>query len=161
MRLLLRSETGRFSFTKEFAGDDAIPRYAILSHTWGPDDEEVTFEDLSKGTGENKDGYRKIEFCAEQAWKDGLQYFWIDTCCINKADHAELSEAINSMFRWYQTATKCYVYLSDISITKWKVIDNVSKLSWEPTFQGSRWFTRGWTLQELLAPTSVEFFSKE
>ena len=161
MRLLLRSETGRFSFTKEFTGDDAIPRYAILSHTWGPDDEEVTFEDLSKGTGENKDGYRKIEFCAEQAWKDGLQYFWIDTCCINKADHAELSEAINSMFRWYQTATKCYVYLSDISITKWKVIDNVSKLSWESTFQGSKWFTRGWTLQELLAPTSVEFFSKE
>jgi hypothetical protein len=84
----------------------------------GPDDEEVTFEDLTKGTGENKHGYKKIQFCGEQAWKDGLQYLWIDSCCINKANHAELSEAINSMFCWYQTATKCYVYLSDVSITK-------------------------------------------
>lgn len=161
MRLLLRSETGKFSFTKEFASNDVIPQYAILSHTWGPDDEEVTFEDLAKGTGGNKDGYKKIKFCGEQAWKDGLQYFWIDTCCINKADHAELSEAINSMFRWYQTATKCYVYLSDVSMTKGKASEEVSKLPWESTFRSSRWFTRGWTLQELLAPTSLEFFSKE
>jgi hypothetical protein len=161
MRLLLRSETGKFSFTKEFAGNDVIPRYAILSHTWGADDEEVTFEDLTKGTGENKHGYKKIKFCGEQAWKDGLQYCWIDTCCINKTNHAELSEAINSMFRWYQTATKCYVYLSDVSIAKRKASEEVSGLPWEPTFRGSRWFTRGWTLQELLAPTSVEFFSKE
>jgi len=161
MRLLLRSETGKFSFTKEFAGNDVIPHYAILSHTWGPDDEEVTFEDLAKGTGGNKYGYKKIRFCGEQAWKDGLQYFWIDTCCINKADHAELSEAINSMFRWYQTATKCYVYLSDVSMTKGKASEEVSELPWESTFQSSRWFTRGWTLQELLAPTSLEFFSKE
>ena len=161
MRLLLRSETGKFSFTKEFASDDVIPRYAILSHTWGADNEEVTFEDLTKGTGENKHGYMKIQSCGEQAWKDGLQYFWIDTCCINKANPAELSDAINSMFRWYQTATKCYVYLSDVSITKRKVSEEVSELPWEPAFRGSRWFTRGWTLQELLAPTSVEFFSKE
>jgi hypothetical protein len=161
MRPLLRSETGKFGFTKEFAGEDLIPHYAILSHSWGPDDEEVTFEDLTKGTGENKYGYRKIQFCGEQAWKDGLQYFWIDTCCINKADHAELSEAINSMFRWYQTATKCYVYLSDVSITKRKSSEEASELPWESTFRGSRWFTRGWTLQELLAPTSLEFFSKE
>jgi hypothetical protein len=101
MRLLLCSETGKFSFTKEFASNNIIPHYAILSHTWGPDDEEVTFEDLAKGIGENKYSYKKIWFCGEQAWKDGLQYFWIDTCCINKADPAELSEAINSMFRWY------------------------------------------------------------
>jgi len=161
MRLLLRSETGKFSFTKQLAGDDVIPHYAILSHTWGPDDEEVTFEDLAKGTGENKYGYRKIRFCGEQAWKDGLQHFWIDTCCINKADHAELSEAINSMFRWYQSATKCYVYLSDVSISKTKASEEFSELPWESTFRGSRWFTRGWTLQELLAPTSLEFFSKE
>jgi hypothetical protein len=161
MRLLLRSETGKFSFTKEFGGDDVIPHYAILSHTWGPDNEEVTFEDLAKGIGENKHGYKKIQFCGEQAWKDGLQYFWIDTCCINKADYAELSEAINSMFRWYQTATKCYVYLSDVSMTERKASEDVSELPWESTFRGSRWFTRGWTLQELLAPTSLDFFSKE
>jgi hypothetical protein len=150
MRLLLRSENGKSCLSKEFTGDDEIPNYAILSHTWGPDGDEVTFEDLAKGTGENKHGYKKIQFCGEQAWKDGLQYFWIDTCCINKADHAELSEAINSMFCWYQTATKCYVYLSDVGVDKW-----------EPAFQSSRWFTRGWTLQELLAPSSVEFFSSE
>ncbi|KIM93072.1 hypothetical protein OIDMADRAFT_74511, partial [Oidiodendron maius Zn] len=161
MRLLLRSETGRFSFTKEFASNDVIPRYAILSHTWGIDDEEVTFEDLTKGTGKNKHGYKKIQFCGEQAWEDGLQYFWIDTCCIDKANNAELSEAINSMFRWYQIATKCYVYLSDVSITKRKASKEASELPWELSFRVSRWFTRGWTLQELLAPTSVEFFSKE
>ena len=90
-----------------------------------------------------------------------MQYFWIDTCCINKADHAELSEAINSMFRWYQTATKCYVYLSDVSMTKGKASEEASELPWESTFRSSRWFTRGWTLQELLAPLSVEFFSRE
>ncbi|KAG4438740.1 hypothetical protein IFR05_005768 [Cadophora sp. M221] len=161
MRLLQRSETGKFSFTKEFTGNSTIPHYAILSHTWGPEDEELTFEDVIKGTGENKHGYEKMIFCGDQACKDGLQYFWIDSCCINKADHAELSEAINSMFRWYQFATKCYVYLSDVSIHKRKASEEVSELPWEPAFRSSRWFTRGWTLQELVAPSSVEFFSKE
>jgi hypothetical protein len=161
MRLLLRIETGKFGLSKEFTGDDEIPRYAILSHRWGPEDEELTFEDLVNGTGENKHGYKKIQFCGEQAWKDGLQHFWIDTCCINKKDHAELSRAINSMFRWYQTATKCYAYLSDVSINKRKASEEVSELPWEPAFRSSRWFTRGWTLQELLAPSSVEFFSYE
>lgn len=109
MRLLLRSETGKFSLTDEFAGDDVIlPPYAILSHTWGPDNDEVTFEDLANGTGENKDGYKKIQFCGEQASRDGLQYFCVDTCCINKTDCTKLSEAINSTFCWYQTATKYY-----------------------------------------------------
>lgn len=159
MRLLLRSETGKFSLTDDFAGDDVIlPPYAILSHTWGPDDDEVTFEDLEKGTGENKDGYKKILFCGEQASKDDLKYFWIDTCCINKADHTELSEAIKSMFRWYYSAAKCYVYLSDVSMNE---REEASELSWESDFRVSRWFTRGWTLQELLAPTSLEFFSRE
>jgi hypothetical protein len=82
----------------------------------------------------------------------------VDTCCINKSNPVELQEAINSMFRWYQNATKCYVYLSDVSTAKQRV-DN--ECTWERTFRESRWFTRGWTLQELLAPTSVEFFSRE
>jgi len=82
MRLLLRNEIGKFSLTDEFTGDDVnLPPYAILPHTWGPENEEVTFEDLVNGTGKKKNGYQKILFCGEQASKDGLKYFWIDTCC--------------------------------------------------------------------------------
>jgi hypothetical protein len=99
MRLLRRCDTGNFSLTQ--FGDEDVPPYAILSHTWGPDTEEVTFEDLTNGTGKDKPGYVKIRFCGEQARLDNLQYFWIDTCCIDKRSSAELSEAINSMFRWY------------------------------------------------------------
>jgi hypothetical protein len=150
MRLLKLNDDGEFGLT-EFVGDN-IPRYAILSHTWGADGDEVTFKDLMKGTGKGKAGYRKIRFCGKQAAADGLQFFWVDTCCINKSSSTELSEAINSMFRWYRDAAKCYVYLSDVAI---------SGSAWEPAFQKSKWFTRGWTLQELIAPPSVEFFSRE
>lgn len=132
-----------------------IPRYAILSHTWGPESDEVTFNDLNNGTGKEKIGYEKIKFCAAQARRDGLRYFWMDTCCINKANNAELSSSINAMFRWYQNAARCYVYLSDVPDTQRPELD------WRLAFQASRWFTRGWTLQELLAPTIVEFFTKE
>src|SRR5271170_4728557 len=159
MRLLKVEENGEFSLI-EFIGDK-IPRYAILSHTWGTDGEEVTCEDLTRGTGKSKAGYQKIRFCGKQAATDGLQYFWVDTCCIDKSSSAELSEAINSMFRWYHDAGKCYVYLSDVSISGSSKNGQFSQGTWEPTFQKSRWFTRGWTLQELLAPTSVEFFSRE
>jgi hypothetical protein len=158
MRLLQRSKTGEFSLTKDFSGDGPIPPYAILSHTWGKDDEEVTFEDITNGTGEDKPGYEKIRFCGEQARQDGLQYFWIDTCCIDKTNKAELSRSINSMFRWYRSSTRCYVYLSDVSTLKRKR-DGNSRDAWELDFRKSRWFTRGWTLQELLAPASAEFFS--
>ena len=160
MRLLQRSNTGDFGLTIGLEGDDKIPPYAILSHTWN-EGQEVTFQDLIDGTGKSKAGYDKIQFCGQQAEHDSLQYFWVDTCCIDKSNHGELREAINSMFRWYQNAVKCYVYLSDVSTTKQKASDEVSEFTWEPAFRGSRWFTRGWTLQELLAPTSVEFFSKE
>src|SRR5271168_2876818 len=156
MRLLKVEEDGEFSLI-EFIGDK-IPQYAILSHTWGADGEEVTCEDLTRGTGKSKAGYQKIRFCGKQAATDSLQYFWVDTCCIDKSSSAELSEAINSMFRWYHDAGKCYVYLSDVSISG--SIKN-DQWTWEPAFQKSRWFTRGWTLQELIAPTSVEFFSVE
>jgi hypothetical protein len=81
MRLLLRSDTDELSLTNDLVGDDAIPPYAILSHTWGADADEVTFEDLTNGTGKDKPSYEKIRFCGEQARQDGLQYFWIDTCC--------------------------------------------------------------------------------
>lgn len=138
-----------------------IPKYAILSHTWGHDYEEVTFDDLSKGIGTSKPGFRKLAFCAEQADKDGLRFFWVDTCCIDKTNSTELTEAINSMFQWYQNAAKCYAYLSDVTINNLGRLDLLSNRSWNDLFRNSRWFTRGWTLQELLAPTSVEFFSSD
>ena len=155
MRLLHYNNDGDFSLTEFFCN---IPPYAILSHTWGL--EEVTFRDMTEGNGPSKTGFDKIRFCGEQARRDGFQYFWVDTCCIDKSNSTELAEAINSMFRWYHNAAKCYVYLPDVSSP---VIDTGGKsdqLSWEMAFRASRWFTRGWTLQELIAPTSVEFFSK-
>ena len=152
MRLLEWKSDGDFSLTKDLIHD--TPPYAILSHTWGNEEEEVTFDDISGGRGRDKAGFDKIEFCAEQAARDGLQYFWVDSCCIDKSNKAELQDAISSMFRWYQRSAKCYVYLSDVS-------DQKTPLIWEQAFRKSRWFTRGWTLQELLAPVSVEFFSKE
>ena len=161
MRLLQYSSTGEFSLTEDLLGDDQIPPYAILSHTWGSDDDETNFEDLINGTGKDKPGYKKIRFCGEQAKQDGLEYFWVDTCCINKLHYAELSQAIKSMFRWYSNATRCYVYLSDVSSPPFDSSSNLHPWPWEPEFQKSKWFTRGWRLQELLAPRSVEFFSQE
>ncbi|KAJ8115727.1 hypothetical protein OPT61_g2688 [Boeremia exigua] len=205
MRLLQYSESEELSIHSFNDGD--IPPYAILSHTWGTDADEVTFADLETGVGKTKPGYNKIRFCGDQARRDGLQYFWIDTCCINKANKAELAFAIRSMFRWYCNAARCYVYLSDIStqplvadqghpdsrwpIWIWMFSALCSLLGWysslmqrffrsrhihfppirsdvscsqqkpELALQKSKWFTRGWTLQELLAPCTVELFSKE
>jgi hypothetical protein len=140
--------------------DDDLPPYAILSHTWENDDEEVTFKDLAIGTGENKAGYGKIRFCGEQAARDGLEHFWIGTCCINKSNRDELSTAINSMFSWYRNAARCYVYLSDVLEPVADTGDQLYQQLLELTFRRSRWFTRGWTLPELIAPLLVEFFSK-
>jgi Heterokaryon incompatibility protein (HET) len=159
MRLIKDEGHGNFSLVEQ--DDDNVPCYAILSHTWGADGEEVTFKDLMEGTGKNKAGYKKIEFCGKQAASDDLQLFWVDTCCINKSSSAELTEAINSMFCWYQNASKCYVYLSDVLTSGHALSTLSSSTSWEAAFWGSRWFDRGWTLQELIAPASVEFFSQE
>lgn len=133
---------------KEFFNND-IPAYAILSHTWGK--EEVTFQDLKTKDHQQKLGYAKIEGCCRQAQKDGLSYVWVDTCCIDKTSSTELSEAINSMFHWYEAAKVCYAYLADVP---------PDKLRWETiwAFRTSRWFERGWTLQELLAPVRILFF---
>jgi hypothetical protein len=165
MRLLSYGEDGCLTTTS--FDDDAIPPYAILSHTWGANAAEVTFADLANSDSKHKSGYKrklgykKIRFCGEQTQQDGLQYFWVDTCCIDKTDKAELSLAIQSMFRWYQNAKKCYVYLSDVSTKKRKVNSISTEFTWELSFRSSRWFTRGWTLQELLATSIVEFFSRE
>ena len=158
MRLLERKNDDELSLTRDII--DNIPPCAILSHTWGADREEVTFRDLTDGTGKGKVGYSKIRFCGEQARHDGLRYFWVDTCCIDKSNNTELAEAINSMFRWYRNAAKCYVYLSDVPRNAPDTDDAFCQLPWESAFRKSRWFTRGWTLQELIAPKLVEFFSK-
>lgn len=116
-----------------------------------------------EGSGQGKTGYKKIKFCGDQAARDDFKYFWVDSCCIKKSSDAELSESINSIFRWYQRAEKCYVYLSDVSIEerKRKRGDQNSQNTSEAALRESRWFTCNWTLQELLAPVLVEFFSRE
>ncbi|KAK7193333.1 hypothetical protein PSPO01_00006 [Paraphaeosphaeria sporulosa] len=157
MRLLKSVPDGGFGLTS--FDDDSIPPYAILSHTW-IEGQEVTYAELLAGTGTKKDGYTKIRFCGDRAAADGLEYFWVDTCCIDKSRSDELSTAINSMFRWYKCATKCYVYLSDVSIPDEVINAQAFRKLWEKSFRRSRWFTRGWTLQELLAPPSLEFFSQ-
>ncbi len=152
MRLLKLEANGDFSLTNDIT-HPTMP-YAILSHTWGEDNEEVTFENLKDGSGKTKNGYKKLRFCGQQAARDGLQYFWVDTCCINKSRDSELSEALNCMFRWYRNATICYVYLADV----WaKDQIDLSSKPWAAAFENSRWFTRSWTLQELIAPPLVEF----
>ncbi|KIX06501.1 uncharacterized protein Z518_04477 [Rhinocladiella mackenziei CBS 650.93] len=122
---------GGFRLTENLP-DNAVPLYAILSHRWENDDQEVTYGDMVKGLGRDKAGYDKIQFCGEQATRDDLQYFWVDSCCIDKSNEGE-----------HQKANQSHV-----------------SLHWELDFQNSKWFTRGWTLQELLAPASVEFFSR-
>jgi len=145
MRLL---NTTTFQFG-DFPSNE-IPPYAILSHTWGS--EEVLLADLNLSGVQSKEGYRKIKSACHQASQDGLQHIWIDTCCIDKTSSAELSEAINSMYTWYAIAEVCYVYLSDVS-------ESASIHDVGSEFARSRWFTRGWTLQELLAPSTLIFFA--
>ncbi|KZM19433.1 hypothetical protein ST47_g9412 [Ascochyta rabiei] len=134
---------------ESFLGSEK-PQYAILSHTWEPDG-EVLFQDLQSASGKGwrqKSGCSKVLNTCNRALQDGYKYVWIDTCCIDKSSSAELSEAINSMFRWYQQSSTCYAYLSDID-------RGTSGLS------SSRWFNRGWTLQELIAPGDVTFYNKD
>ncbi|KAK4463927.1 hypothetical protein QBC42DRAFT_304514 [Cladorrhinum samala] len=134
--------------------DYETPRYAILSHTWGDDAEELSFRDVDEGRVDKPGiGSVKLRGCCRQAEQDGFGYVWIDTCCIDKANLVELSEAINSMFRWYKRASCCYAYLSDVPE------HDVDPRQSQSSFRQSRWFTRGWTLQELLAPKSLRFYN--
>ncbi|KAH8651658.1 heterokaryon incompatibility protein-domain-containing protein [Ilyonectria robusta] len=136
---------------ENFLGD--VPPYAILSHTWG--NGEVTLQDMDRGDLDKKPGWAKIVgFCKAvvKLFPEPLEYVWVDTCCIDKTSSAELSEAINAMFRWYQLAQCCFAYLEDVS--------HSASGSVGDEFEASRWFTRGWTLQELLAPRAVDFFDR-
>lgn len=146
--------------------------YAILSHTWNHGN-ELTFQEMQTGAGREKSGYTKIRGTCAQAAKDGHNYVWIDTVCINKESSAELTEAINSMWQWYCDAEVCYALLEDIHgscpILKdiednWvtdSLNDPESHTIWPKKFASSRWFARGWTLQELLAPRNMIFFGCE
>ncbi|KAI8634254.1 ankyrin repeat-containing domain protein [Xylariaceae sp. FL1651] len=135
--------------------DDAIPEYAILSHTWGNDSEELSYHDVFQGDIDKPSvGSIKIRGCCRQAEKDGFGYCWIDTCCIDKKNLVELSEAINSMFRWYRKASICYAYLADVP-------KNGTRQEQRVNLGSSRWFRRGWTLQELLAPKIVQFYNMD
>ena len=146
--------------------------YAILSHRWFEDaNHEVLFGDIEEidrtiidathypirnaqyaGTIANtRPGYRKIQGAANQARAGGMEFIWVDTCCIDKNSSAELSEAINSMFKWYKNSAVCYAYLADVPDAT-DPLDN-------PAFAASQWWKRGWTLQELLAPPNVLLFS--
>jgi hypothetical protein len=137
--------------------------YAILSHTW--EDGEVSYQDLLSGRCHGLKGWIKITACCAKARSEGYEYVWIDTCCIDKSSSAELSEAINSMFKWYQDAEVCYAYLADVDACVER--RDPFPISWSESFRDdvicameSRWFTRGWTLQELLAPVELVFLSK-
>ena len=135
----------RYISFEEFYDDYKIPKYAILSHTW-EQNQEVSYQNCNSVESRLKSGYHKIRTTCRLALEEQLEYVWIDTCCIDKTSSAELTEAINSMFKWYQQADSCYAYLSDFEYG--------GRLS------ACRWFTRGWTLQELIAPSDVWFFDK-
>ncbi|KAI7195795.1 hypothetical protein KC363_g1252 [Hortaea werneckii] len=186
MRLLYRDAQGTHHL-KEIA-DALEERYAILSHRWYPAG-DILYADLANQHQQkirDKQGWRKLRYAVDQAERDGFRYVWIDTCCIDKTSSAELSEAINSMFFWYQQAQVCYAYLWDIS-GECPPLSDVRPLGaegegngtsrgdqdgqasdaqpksdilaqWRATFTECSWFTRGWTLQELIAPREVRFF---
>src|ERR1700712_3631277 len=155
-----------------------LPLYGILSHTW--EGNEISFEAVKDGYAEELDrpikiaaadspghiwdyaeasgGYNKIDRTCKIAAADGLQYVWIDSCCIDRTSSAELSEAINSMYRWYQQSAVCYAYLADVpSITD--ASQSFSTLGTD--FSESRWWRRGFTLQELIAPSAVIFLNQD
>lgn len=131
----------------EFGGNNTPP-YAILSHTWGR--KEVTFADITGPKPETLQGWDKVASTCRQARSHGFRHVWIDSCCIDKSSSAELSEAINSMFRWYAEAEVCYVFLEDLGVSE-QLAGSLPRC---------RWFTRGWCLQELIAPRKLLLYDK-
>jgi hypothetical protein len=161
-----------------------FPHYAILSHTWISPKDEITYQDIKRRKGDiesgifKQKGWSKLTKYCERTAKDGWEWAWMDTCCIDKTNPADTQEAINAMFRWYQNAGVCYAYLEDMDtldllkdaelpedmdldeiIGSKNVANRESFLhtALNPFFVNSKWFTRGWTLQELLAPHYLVF----
>lgn len=156
---LLRSSADHDLIVTDDLDEEDIPPYDILSHTWGSKEEEVTYTDFVDGNAKGKSGYEKLVFCGRQARRNGRMHFWVDTCCIDKTNQVELNTAITSMFDWYARANKCYVYLSDV-LDGPSGMSDTDNVSWRAQFRRCRWLTRGWTLQELLAPKVVEFYDR-
>ena len=157
MRLL---HTTTLTF-KDFSEAEVEP-YAILSHCWshGRGLEEPTYQQVLAGSyRDDSPGWWKVTECCQIARSRGLHWAWIDTVCINKLSSAELSETINRMYSWYERSVECYVFLEDVSVVRREVNHRLSHLA-PDGFGLSRWFTRGWTLQELLAPPTVRFYDK-
>ena len=160
----------KFKLIEKFGSQ--IPPYAILSHRCGDDDvhyEDVrdpstyerrlyvnnsgmTLEDIRDQSVRERKGYSKVVGAMRQAASNGYEYIWIDTCCIDKSNSAELSEGINSMYAWYQKAEICYVILDEVP--------GRDAANFETEFKACDWFERGWTLQELLVPKDVIFFGR-
>lgn len=146
---LINTKTLKLEF---FVSPEDVPGgYAILSHCWGS--QEQSYQDIEgiharcTTSGEDPRTYicEKIKRFCDLARGHGYALAWVDTCCIDKTSSAELSEAINSMYRYYSLAALCYAYLHDVPE--------------EYAFDGSQWHWRGWTLQELVAPRVVVFLS--
>ncbi|KAF5254483.1 hypothetical protein FANTH_741 [Fusarium anthophilum] len=155
------------------------PSYAILSHTWISSKDEITYQDMKTRTGDIKNnvykqkGWSKLKNYCDRAFKDGWDWAWMDTCCIDKTNPADTQEAINAMFRWYQNAGVCYAHLSDVdfsissqilSLPEDTGLDssmNSLRTAAKEKFIDAKWFTRGWTLQELLAPHYLIFVDRE
>ncbi|KAI0838524.1 HET-domain-containing protein [Hypoxylon sp. FL0890] len=154
----IAKETGTLRLTKTRGNGQLPTTYAILSHTW--EEDEITLEDIENGKANDESvkslaalaSLSKLRGACIQAAADGYEYIWIDSCCIEKRDPAELSEAINSMFVWYRDAAICYAFLRDAP-------NELLTTQAKAEFTHHKWFTRGWTLQELLAPAEVIFFS--
>jgi hypothetical protein len=147
---LLNAKTQGF---EEFDNDK--PKYAILSHRWARDSkEEVLLHEFGLPEATTKSGYRKIRGTCDEALRRRIEYVWVDTCCIDKTNNTELAEAINSMFRWYEEAEICFAYLEDVP-------SGEDVTSTDLSIARSQWFTRGWTLQELLAPRRLEYFTED
>ncbi|EAA33114.1 HET-domain-containing protein [Neurospora crassa] len=161
--------------TSTFVDSGYSTASSTRNHT-GPSEQ---FDFANNGTAQHKpvtakQGFSKILGCCAKARTEGYRYVWIDTCCIDKSSSAELSEAINSMFKWYHDAEVCYAFLNDISVPEviphhespyvdqsmsdggngdaMSITEEMKELLY-----GSKWFTRGWTLQELIAPSDVVF----
>ena len=127
-----------------------IPEYAVVSHKWGPD--EVSYSDFLEDTHRRGRGWLKILKACKIAAGRNIHWLWVDACCIDKRNTAEVAKSINSMYKWYQNAKECYAFLPDVRVGR-------SHADFAQQFRDSVWFTRGWTLQELLVPPEVQFFN--
>ncbi len=186
MRLI---NTTTFTLT-EFHNPASTPPYAILSHTWSEDAaDEVTFQQFTTiphaTLAQTQHlGFAKIQQTCRLALDKGLDWAWVDTCCIDKSSSAELTEAINSMWRWYGAAEACFAFLADLELEGGLDVQEEEDVNGEvggidtaigttqraktvveqtterlEVFGRCRWFTRGWTLQELIAPRRLEFYN--